>query len=89
MEEYGEIIYNLCIGKSIDCIEEVFKDTPYITEYRMCDEKIDDKVDDSEDVYVMSRSYDIVYRDIDYHVLLYFGDNSRKIECIHLYKTNI
>ena len=63
----------------IDDDDEFFKKNNI--EARFCDEKIDDGVDedDSEDEYVMCRSYDIKYKGMRFYLRAYFGNNTREV----------
>ena len=62
-----DIIYELCDGLDVSECEDVLK--KHFDKVRLCDEKIDDGLDDG--VYLMMRSYDVD----DAHVRLYYGND--------------
>ena len=78
MEKTYEI-YNALIGENIDDAEDILSQFGKV---RFVDESIDDGIDDddSEDEYVMMRSYDVG----KIHVRIYYGDNSGLIGCINI-----
>ena len=61
--------------KDVDDAEEILKK---YGDVRYCDEGIDDGIDDddSEDEYLMYKSFDIFDGKQTYHVILYYGNNT-------------
>jgi hypothetical protein len=90
VEKFSSIIDDLCLGIDIDDVDDVFSNEDWIESYRYCDEKIDDGVteDNSEDEYVMLRSYEVKCRmpnediGICLCVYFYFGNNTKTITYI-------
>ena len=82
IDNYADELYDMCINKDVDEIDEVFSDTIEIKTYCLDEESIDDGIgdDDSEDSYVMLRRYSVTYKKEKFTVRLYFGDNTRTVE---------
>ena len=79
-----EIIDDLCLGKSIDDIEDIFIKDSRVSWFRYGDENIDDGIteEDAEDMYVMCRYYDMIVEGVSVCVDFYFGDYTRTVEHI-------
>lgn len=71
-----EIISHTIMGRDISNAEYVLSQFGKV---KFCDEGYDDAVDsqDSEDKYVMYRSFDLTADNKEYHIKFYYGDQSR------------
>lgn len=71
-----EIISHTIMGRDISNAEYVLSQFGKV---KFCDEGYDDAVDsqDSEDKYVMYRSFDLTANNKEYHIKFYYGDQSR------------
>lgn len=70
------------INRDVDNAEYVLSQFGKV---KFCDEGYDDAVDsqDSEDNYVMYRSFNLTADDKEYHIKFYYGDQSR---CVGSYQ---
>lgn len=82
IDNYIDELYDMCIDKDVDEIDEVFSDTIEIKTYCLDEESIKDGIgdDDCEDSYVMLRRYSVTYKKEKFTVRLYYGDNTRTVE---------
>lgn len=79
-----EIISHTIMGRDISNAEYVLSQFGKV---KFCDEGYDDAVDsqDSEDKYVMYRSFDLTADNKEYHIKFYYGDESRCVECYQIF----
>lgn len=84
MKDITSEICNNLIGRDINSAEDILA---RYGEVRLCDEKIDEGIDDedSEDEYLMMQSYELKLADgTDYYIRIYFGNNTREITDISI-----
>ena len=79
----GAIMHNI-VGRDINNAESILS---RFGKVKFCDEGYDDAIDDqdSEDNYVMYRSFDLTADNKEYHIKFYYGDNSRCVECYQIF----
>ena len=66
------------INEAVSNLREAFDDVSFV------DKKIDNGCDDSEDDYVMMRSFDISKGTFKGYLRLFFGDQTRTVACYDL-----
>ena len=79
-----EVISHTIMGWDINNAEYVLSQFGKV---KFCDEGYDDAVDsqDSEDKYVMYRSYDLTADNKEYHVKFYYGSQTRKVSWYQIF----
>lgn len=73
-----EVISYTIMGRDINNAEYVLSQFGKV---KICDEGYDDAVvsQDSEDKYVMYRSYDLTADNKEYHIKFYYGNQAREV----------
>lgn len=77
-----EVLWLGIMGRDISNAEYILSQ---FGEVKFCDEGYDDAIDiqDSEDNYVIYRSFDLTADNKEYHIKFYYGDQSR---CVGSYQ---
>ena len=79
-----EVISHTLMGRDINNAEYVLSQFGKV---KFCDEGYDDAIvsQDSEDKYVMYRSYDLTADNKEYHVKFYYGSKTRKVSWYQIF----
>ena len=77
-----EVLWHAIMSKDVNNAEYVLSQFGKV---KFCDEGYDDAVGslESEDMYVMYRSFDLTADNKEYHIKFYYGDESR---CVMYYQ---
>lgn len=79
-----EVLWHALMGRDINNAEFVLTQFGKV---KFCDEGYDDAVDslDSEDKYVMYRSYDLTADNKEYHIKFYYGSQAREVSWYQIF----